>query len=185
MLPCPHPGTGFCTHPSSLLCMRAAAGLCSPLVPASAYVLEDVSTQNAMARMGRIGMSVALAYTLGAGTMAMAYDRIGWRYTHMISAGVAVLAAILTFMIPSPAAASRSRPQSEGLHEALSSDDFRTHAACCVVSGMILGCAGGVTATLFSECMDASSHAHETEHSRLKSAEPTKAGVVELQGSRP
>ena len=184
-MPCPHPGTGFCTHPLSLLCMRAAAGLCSPLVPASAYVLEDVSTQDAMARMGRIGMSVALAYTLGAGTMAMAYDRIGWRYTHMISAGVAVLAAILTFMIPSPAAASRSRPPSEGLHEALSSDDFRTHAACCVVSGMILGCAGGVTASPFSECMDALSHAHETEHSRLKSAEPTKAGVVEWQGSRP
>ena len=50
---------------------------------------------------------------------------------------------------------------------------------------MILGCAGGATATLFSECMDALSHAHETELSRLESAEPTEAGVVEWQGLRP
>lgn len=43
-------GTAFCTSPVSLLCVRACAGFCSPLVPGLANIFENVSPKDAVAR---------------------------------------------------------------------------------------------------------------------------------------
>ena len=119
--------SAWAPSPGVLLAVRFGAGLCSPLVPALAYIFETVPLERVVHGTSAYMLAVVVGMQCGAGVVGL-YDRIGWLGIALLSSGISLLGLVSTLPMLS-ARRGPDRPRPLHVRRALRSRHFVTHAS--------------------------------------------------------
>lgn len=126
--------TAFAEHPVLLLVVRLGAGFFSPLVPALAYIFEQVPPQEFVTAMTVYSMAVLLGLSIGSAMVSL-YVYIGWRGLTLPVGVLALIAFVLALLVLRRRPPSPGGHKTEGVWRAVQSADFVTTAATTLLIG--------------------------------------------------
>lgn len=133
-------------QPWSLVLVRFAAGLFSPLVPSLTYLFAALPPAETSTGIGRYSISLLLAYVLGAAVVSATYELIGWVGMSLATAGIALLALAFISLRSAPPGVNVGRVgASSGVRTALRSRDFFAHACTAFTMGYAMNTILGVS----------------------------------------
>ena len=93
--------TAFCAEPQSLLLVRGFAGFFTPLVPATAFVLERCRGPELVDAFGKQAAAALSGSVLADGVVAFLYPVLGWAGVNAMSAVAALIAVVsMKWVVP-------------------------------------------------------------------------------------
>jgi len=129
--------TAFTKDPHNLLYVRAAAGFFTPLVPATAFVLERCSGPELVAAFGTQAAAALSGSVMADGVVAFLFPVVGWTGVNMVSAIAALVASTTLFCAVAANPKQTVAAEQQG-HSGLCTGEVITSMLTALVLGWLL-----------------------------------------------